>query len=53
MKLGVLVVIAVEVLSIDEAGFLHFVQVLEHLAIVLKPLVQCLGASVDVVHLLV
>ena len=53
MKLGVLVVVVVAILRIDEAGFHHFIQVLERWAIVLKSLVHHLGTSVDVVHLLV
>ena len=53
MKLGALVVVAIEVLSIDEVSFYHFVQVPESISLVLKPLVHRVGASVDVVHLLV
>ena len=53
MKLGVLVVVVVEVLSIEEAGSNLLVQVLEHFRVGLEPLTHLFRALVDVTYLLI
>ena len=53
MKLGVLVVVVVEILSVEEASSNLLVQVLEHFHVGLELLTHCFCALVDVIYLMI